>query len=544
MGKAEQSGGEFIALEAGAPTALPLPGVRQQPHSAMRLAPSLSQPRKGFRSVLRNRYFLRLWVAQLISQTIMNAANYGMIVLIATQSGSVFATGGAIAAFSLPAALFGAPAGVLVDRFDKRRVLWMSNLLRGLATFGFVVSLFINSRALLPVYLLTFFIALVGQFFAPAEGSAIPLLVHEDELVNALALFNITFTLSQALGIIVMGPLIVAGLQAFYVGTFFHQTIIIQPIHSLFLLVGVLFLVCALLTASIPRARLRNRAGQEHLRPLALEGERLLGIWAGITECWSFIRIRPMLLAAVLQLSLAGVVVAVMAEIAPKFVMEFFHQPAKLAALVFIPAGVGLILGAAALPHVIKRVRRQSKLVAIGVVTLVTSIVLLTITQFVAGHLLQGSWWQSWPYVGAVLLLTFVIGLALDLINIPAQTTMQAMSPDYVRGRVLALQMMLFNATTVPVVFLIGLAADQLGLPWAMNILAMAILVVGSATIVYAGRYRTVTDSRPIPAVMNGRASGQRARQGASPPLARANWTEPAGARSRPLAPRASDPVE
>ena len=544
MGRAEQTSGEFIALEAGAPTAPPLAGARQQLRGAARLAPPLSQPRKGFRTVLRNRYFLRLWVAQLISQTIMNAANYGMIVLIATQSGSVFATGGAIAAFSLPAALFGAPAGVLVDRFDKRRVLWMSNLLRGLATFGFVVSLFVNSRALLPVYLLTFFIALVGQFFAPAEGSAIPLLVHEDELVNALALFNITFTLSQALGIIVMGPLIVAGLQAFYVGTFFHHSITIQPIHSLFLIVGVLFFVCALLTASIPRARLRNRAGQEHLRPLALEGERLLGIWAGVTECWGFIRIRPMLLAAVLQLSLAGVVVAVIAEIAPKFVMEFLHQPAKLAALVFIPAGVGLILGAAALPHVIKRVRQRSKLVAIGVITLVTSIVLLTVVQFVASHLLQGIWWQLWPYAGAVLLLTFVIGLALDLINIPAQTTMQAMSPDYIRGRVLALQMMLFNATTVPVVFLIGLAADQLSLPWAMNILAVAILVVGSATIAYAGRYRTVTDSQPIPAVMRNRASGQLARQGVSRPLAHASWTEPSGARSRPLAPRAPDPVE
>src|SRR5215467_1378516 len=42
----------------------------------------------GFRSVLRNRYFLRLWLAQLISQTIQNAANYGLIILIAELTGS------------------------------------------------------------------------------------------------------------------------------------------------------------------------------------------------------------------------------------------------------------------------------------------------------------------------------------------------------------------------------------------------------------------------------------------------------------------------
>src|SRR5205085_981650 len=60
---------------------------------------------RGFRTVLGNRYFLRLWLSQLISQTIMNAANYGLIVLVANQTKSVTATGAAIVAFSLPAAL-------------------------------------------------------------------------------------------------------------------------------------------------------------------------------------------------------------------------------------------------------------------------------------------------------------------------------------------------------------------------------------------------------------------------------------------------------
>jgi MFS family permease len=543
MGKAEQTSGEFASLDAGLPLA-PAGPRRAAPHRAVRPQQPVSQPRKGFRTVLRNRYFLRLWVAQLISQTIMNAANYGMIVLIATQSHSVFATGGAIAAFSLPAALFGAPAGVLVDRFDKRRVLWMSNLLRGLATLGFVVSLFIDSHDLLPVYLLTFFIALVGQFFAPAEGAAIPLLVHEDELVNALALFNITFTLSQALGIIVMGPLIVAGLQALYVGTFFQHAVIIQPIHSLFLIVSVLFFFCALLTASIPRARLRNRTGQDHVRPLVLEGQRLLGIWAGITECWRFIRTRPILLASVLQLSLGGVVVAVIAEIAPSFVSTFFGLPAKYAALVFIPAGVGLILGAVALPHAIKRVRRRLTLVASGVITLATSAVLLAIVHALASHLMHGILLGSWIYRGTVLLLTFVIGLALDLINIPAQTTMQAMSPDYVRGRVLALQMMLFNAVTVPIVFLIGLAADHLGLPVAMTILAAAVLAVGLATITYASRYRTLTDSHPISRGVRSSATGALASQRASGPLPPAPWSERSSVRGRPQASREADPID
>jgi MFS family permease len=538
MGKAERTSGERAAPEPliSAPAA-PTNASRQrpagggpQPHAT----PAATRSGKGFRTLLRNRAFLRLWIAQLISQTIMNAANYGMIVLIATQSESVFATGGAIAAFSLSAALFGAPAGVLVDRFDKRRVLWVSNVLRGLATFGFVVSLFIDSKALLPVYLLTFCIALVGQFFAPAEGAVIPLLVHEDELVNALALFNITFTLSQALGIIIMGPVIMAGMPALHLGTLAHRPIVVQPIHSLFLLVSTLFFVCALLIVSIPHRLMRNRVGQEQARPLAHEGERLRGIWQGIVECWRFIRTRPALLAAVLQLSLTGIVVAVIAEIGPSFVQDFFDLPPTFAALVFIPAGVGLILGAAGLPHVLKRARRRSDLVTLGVVTLAMAMALLTAVHLIAGSRWHATWWQADLYIGVVVLLIFVIGLALDLVNIPAQTTMQERSPDYIRGRVLALQMMLFNAATVPVVFLIGLAADMLGLPAAMDVLALGIVGAGAATLFYGARPGVASDTRPLPAAPSGsETAGRPAGQSASGPLARdVPW-----GRARPIQP-------
>ena len=91
----------------------------------------------GFRTVLGNRFFLRLWLAQVISQTIMNAANYGVIILVTKQVESFTATGGAIVAFSLPALIFAAPAGVMVDYLDRRLVLWLSNVLRAGAAILF-----------------------------------------------------------------------------------------------------------------------------------------------------------------------------------------------------------------------------------------------------------------------------------------------------------------------------------------------------------------------------------------------------------------------
>jgi hypothetical protein len=193
-----------------------------------------------------------------------------------------------------------------------------------------------------------------------------------------------------------------------------------------------------------------------------------------------------------MQLSLAGTVIAVIAEIAPQFVTVFFALPQEYAALVFVPAGAGLVLGSLVLPPIIKRLRRSSVLVGAGVVILAACTLILTFLHSVATHVGPYQWSRSPLYFVGVLLLTFLMGFGLDLVNIPAQTTMQELSPSWIKGRVLALQNMLFNAVTVPIVLLIGLVADYLQLPPAMNLLALIVLAAGFLTIWYGRRPRHV----------------------------------------------------
>src|SRR5260370_15872144 len=102
----------------------------------------------GFLTLLKKRNFLLLWLAQLISMTILNVFNYALLVLIEEITGSTTLVGLAIICFSLLAVLFGALVGVFVDHMNKRRVLWSSNCLRAIATFGFVVSLLLNRHGL------------------------------------------------------------------------------------------------------------------------------------------------------------------------------------------------------------------------------------------------------------------------------------------------------------------------------------------------------------------------------------------------------------
>ncbi|HLZ81120.1 MAG TPA: MFS transporter, partial [Ktedonobacteraceae bacterium] len=76
-------------------------------------------------------------------------------------------------------------------------------------------------------------------------------------------------------------------------------------------------------------------------------------------------------------------------------------------------------------------------------------------------------------YVGAV---TFFLGIALDMVNIPAQTMMQEQAPEEERGRMFSFQSMLFNAGSIPVLLFAGVIGDTLGIETVMYILAAAIL--------------------------------------------------------------------
>ena len=488
-----------VYVREGTPTAPLAPlapggrlGQQTNPHERV---PGTS---RGFATVLRNPYFLRLWMAQLISQTIMNAANYAMIILVnRTANNSLLATSGAIVAFSLPALFFGAPAGVLVDRFNRRQVLWVSNVLRAIASLGFVISIIVAPHAVVPIYLLTFFVAAIGQFFAPAEGAAIPLLVHREELINALSLFNITFTLAQAAGLIVIGPLVLLLLPTFHLGTL-HHGLTVRPTMSLFVLIAALYLVCTVLILSIPARKMHveRPAGERRKRASRRDDLTVLDIWTGILECWQVIRRDRRLLISVLQLSLGGVVVAIVALIAPRFVIDFFHQPPELSVLVFVPAGAGLVLGSAFTPRITRRLRYTTT-VTMGIVLLALSIALLTLTRAIAQVLDHSGWSSSWLYLLVMIALTFVVGVSLDFVNVPAQTLMQERSPDWVKGRVLAVQTIVLNGATVIFVPLIGLIADVYGLIFAIDLLAVLVASTGLTSVYFLVRgKRPTTDDR------------------------------------------------
>ncbi len=228
--------------------------------------------------------------------------------------------------------IIGAPAGVFVDHRNKRRILFYSNILRAIATFGFVISLLINRNELITIFLLTFLISSIGQFFTPAEGASIPLLVDEEELTSALSLFNITFMLSQAIGFIVLAPAILLLLPSFKL-----VNIPIFPAEVLYVIIAVLYLVSALLIALIPSKAFAERKRERDEQAGTNAIGALQNVWNEVREGWSFIRHNRQLFLAVVQLSFAGVLLLVIGELAIPLVTRLFDLPASSVALFLLP---------------------------------------------------------------------------------------------------------------------------------------------------------------------------------------------------------------
>lgn len=453
---------------------------------------AITTQQEGFRSLLKKKDFLRLWLAQLISMTILNASNYALLVLIEEVTGSTTLVGLAIICFSLPALILGAPAGVFVDRLNKRRVLWISNMLRAVASLLFVLSLLWDRQQLVPIYLLTFLISSIGQFFTPAEGSTIPLLVSEEELMPALSLFNITFMLSQAVGFILFAPILLSLLPVFNI-----VHIVINPVETLYAIIAVLYVVCAVLIMFIPPQSFMQAANRKKQRISTQQLEVMGSIWKETLQGWKFIRGNKQLFLAVIQLSFAGVLLLVIGELATPIVTKLLLLSPDAMAFIFAPAGIGLVAGSVVMPRITTRMGKSRAIITGSIA--ITFVTLFLPFSTIIARLLQPHGWNTNPLLLIIVaLLMFAAGVALDFINIPAQTAIQQQTPDWIKGRVLALQLMLYNAFAIPVILFIGVFADIFGLDRVLYLMAVCILIFGLWGIYYERKHpNTVPPLKP-----------------------------------------------
>jgi MFS family permease len=411
----------------------------------------------GFKSVLRNHAFLRLWIAQASSQTAQNVIWWALFIQIASLTGGAPASIGVIILMvQLPTILFAGLSGVLVDRFSKHAILVTSNAVRAFGCLGYLT--FLNQTSAL--YVITFFVAVVNQPFQPAESATIPLLVGEKQLLPANALFQITFMCSQVIGY-TLAPLLV-GLP--FIGV------------SKTLIVGALFLAfAAIVLLPLPQiTRERRQVASKSARHAAMQ------MLVELVEVAKVVARDTPLAVALIQLSLAPAVLLVLSELGPHYVQELLGTgQANAMILLVAPAGAGLGLGLFLIDRVGQKMAK-GRVASQAMLAMGLAIGALAVVPNVTGVLLSGL--HISRTVGASIMtvpISFVLGIATALLNAPAQTIVQERASSNLRGRVLAVQQALAAAVTIPPLLAVAVVGQLLTVPQTLGILAAVIFVAG-----------------------------------------------------------------
>ena len=444
---------------------------------------------------------------QVLYLSVQSTASYAMIVQMTDATHSATLVGLVIIALTLPPFLFSAPAGALVDRLDRRQVLWVSNVLRALSAAVFVLVLLVVPHFFGAIYLLALFFSLVGLAFTPAEGALLPTLVEEDEVLPAFSLYNLTMNVTQVIGLLVIGPLILTFLPPFQLPVSHQHALTMMPVTLLFGGVAACYLMAAALVRSLPKQfppgtpSIENLLEQEvlpqlqpaHPLPEPLPSHRVPSLlnWqqmqTDLHEGWRLVRSDPVLLEAVLCACFGSLMLLTVAGLAPFFVTELLQLPTSATALIFTPAGIGLVVGSLLVPNVVARFG-QSWTGILGMYCMAAAFVLLPTAQRLARLADPTGWSSDLWFLTLVAALTTLIGFGLDFVIVPSQATMQDRTPDALRGRVLALYQALFNGGAIPVILFMGALTDLLGIVLALYLLGAISLSVGLLTTLRALR--------------------------------------------------------
>jgi MFS family permease len=159
--------------------------------------------------LLRRPHFARLWLASAVSLCGDWLSFVAVSRLAIDRGGGALALAGILAAHMLPGALASPLAGILADRFDRRRLLVAAAVLQGGLTLLMAMAAARGSLPLVQVLLLLRGIA--AALVPPAEAAALRDVVHEDELLAANSLLTATWSVSYVGGMALGGALAALG---------------------------------------------------------------------------------------------------------------------------------------------------------------------------------------------------------------------------------------------------------------------------------------------------------------------------------------------
>lgn len=335
---------------------------------------------------------------------------------------------------TLPGLIIAPIAGVFADWFSKKSIMIASNLIRFVLLVGFI--LVGGWEKVWLSYVLIFVLSVVLQFFIPAEGGLIPVVVDKSYLLLANSLFSLTVYTTMAVGIFLSGLLLN-----------------ILGIGPTFIFCGFLFAVSTFFLYKV-RVVEPGRRRKSFFYLVGFVSRLIRDVRNGIKYSFSVMKLK----FALIHLFLLQVGGFTLVTIVFKIGEEIYGvSPRTAGVVVMAPAVVGLISGLALL-NTIGRDQSRVKLVWFG--TLLSALgfgfmaIIAKLNGFLTLYLLD-------KVIATASLIT--IGLSMPFLLVPAQTLIYENTKADFRGRVLGIWLALTSSLAALVALLMGFLTDRVG---------------------------------------------------------------------------------
>ena len=390
------------------------------------------------------RNFRLFWFGQLISLSGTWMQTVGQAWLVLSLTKSPVALGTVTTLQFLPFTLFVLFAGVVADRVPKRNFLVVTQTAAMLLALTLGLLVCTGAVRLWHIYLIAFALGFTNAFDNPTRQAFVPEMVGKKLLANAVPLNSSLFNAARIIGPAIGGVAIaVIGLSA----TFYLNAASFIPV------IGALLMM-----------------RQSELFPVEKREGRM---FAQLKEGIAFAFRTPAVLLILMLMAFVGTFGYNFTTALPLLAQLVLHvQSVGFGAMTAV-LGIGSLLAALAIAY---SRRAGEKQIIIGGAAFSLLIILLGLSR----------------WFGVTLFVLVLIGFASIIFAASANTRLQLLTPDHLRGRVMSLYVLLFAGTTPIGSFLLGHTAARIGVQRAVVLFGvMSALGVGVSLIYRASRARS-----------------------------------------------------
>ncbi|KAI3593718.1 putative MFS-type transporter [Cupriavidus sp. U2] len=392
-------------------------------------ATSTAKPSGSF-APLAQSTFAVLWVATILGNIGSFMRDVASAWLATDLSSSPAAVATIQAAATLPVFLLAIPAGVLSDILDRRRFLIVIQIALAAVSGSLAFLSWQNGLTIEILIALAFAGGIGAAMMGPTWQSIVPELVPANTLRQAVALNGLGVNIARAIGP-AMGGLLLAGFGA--AATYCAD------------LISYVFVIGALIWWKRP------------VQPSDPLREHFFSAFrAGLRFTRAHSKLHIVLLRAAVHFAFGSSVWALL----PLVARQLLHGGAGLYGVLLGAVGAGAILGALSMPTLQKRLDGDGVILVSAIATAVV----------MAGLSFAPPVWLALP-------LLLVLGAAWILALTTLGGAAQAILPNWVRGRALAVYQMVFNGALAGGSLLWGFVAQALGTPHALLIAGAGLVV-------------------------------------------------------------------